>query len=178
MSLTSEFSDQDFSFTVFWLLYEINCYFDGNSFIQVRKFRESRKKNTDEEDEEVLQVSFLNFEHRLKNGMVTSAYVWSHLAILQHCPCQKVPVCLGKISKSFWNLPWYNMYLSYCSIWLWRSLFLCELGNLDAQLFSLKSRQTRHVPLRGLSSETVCDPTTSGCVDGCIEWCYWNKLVL
>lgn len=56
----------------------MNCYFDGNSFffffIQVRKFRESRKKNTEEEDEEVREVTPLNFEHRLKNGMVTCAY--------------------------------------------------------------------------------------------------------
>jgi len=57
----------------------MNCYFDGNSFfivviIQVRKFRESRKKNTEEEDEEVREVTPLNFEHRLKNGIVTSAY--------------------------------------------------------------------------------------------------------
>ena len=53
----------------------MNYYFDRNSFvIQVRKFRESRKKNTEEEDEEVREVNPLNFEHRLKNGMVTSAY--------------------------------------------------------------------------------------------------------
>lgn len=46
----------------------------GTLFIQVRKFRESRKKNTEEEEEEVREVSPLNYEHRVKNGMVTSAY--------------------------------------------------------------------------------------------------------
>lgn len=53
----------------------MNGYFDGNSFFfnQVRKFRESRKENTEEEDEEVREVTPLNFEHRLKNGIVTSA---------------------------------------------------------------------------------------------------------
>lgn len=65
----------------------MNCYFDRNwFFIQVRKFRESRKKNTEEEDKEVREVITLSFEHRLKNGVVTSAYKCSHLAMLQHCP--------------------------------------------------------------------------------------------
>ncbi|NWI36140.1 MRE11 protein, partial [Picathartes gymnocephalus] len=41
---------------------------------EVRKFRESRKKNTEEEDKEVREVIPLNFEQRLKNGVVTSAY--------------------------------------------------------------------------------------------------------
>ncbi|NWV43184.1 MRE11 protein, partial [Grantiella picta] len=41
---------------------------------EVRKFRESRKKNTEEEDKEVREVIPLNFEHRLKRGMVTSVY--------------------------------------------------------------------------------------------------------
>ncbi|NXU87940.1 MRE11 protein, partial [Xiphorhynchus elegans] len=40
---------------------------------EVRKFRESRKKNTEEEDKEVHEVIPLDFEHRLKKGMVTSA---------------------------------------------------------------------------------------------------------
>lgn len=40
----------------------------------MRKFRESRKKNTEEEDEEVREVTLPNFEYRLKSGMVTSAY--------------------------------------------------------------------------------------------------------
>lgn len=35
-------------------------------FIQVRKFRESRKKNAEEEDEEVREVTPLNFEHRMR----------------------------------------------------------------------------------------------------------------
>ncbi|NXU37383.1 MRE11 protein, partial [Drymodes brunneopygia] len=41
---------------------------------EVRKFRESRKKNTEEEDKEVREVIPLNFEHKLKNGVATSAY--------------------------------------------------------------------------------------------------------
>ncbi|NWY46426.1 MRE11 protein, partial [Sylvia atricapilla] len=41
---------------------------------EVRKFRESRKKNTEEEDEEFREVITLNFKHRLKIGVLTSAY--------------------------------------------------------------------------------------------------------
>lgn len=52
-------------------------------FIQVRKFRESRKKNTEEEDKEVREVIPLNFARRLKNGVVTFAYKCSDLAMLQ-----------------------------------------------------------------------------------------------
>uniref|UniRef100_A0A8C3TWV6 Double-strand break repair protein n=1 Tax=Catharus ustulatus TaxID=91951 RepID=A0A8C3TWV6_CATUS len=48
---------------------------------EVRKFRESRKKNTEEEDKEVREVIALNFEHRLNNGVVTSAYKCSHLIL-------------------------------------------------------------------------------------------------
>lgn len=159
----------------------MNCYFDGNSFffIQVRKFRESRKENTEEEDEEVREVTPLNFEHRLKNGMVASAYEWSHLAILQHCPCQKVPVCLGKISKSSLNLAWYNMCLSYCSIWLLRPLFLCKFVNLNVQLFLLWTEvRPGRWPSEICWLKLFVIPSPVDMWLGCIAWYYWNKLVL
>lgn len=152
----------------------------GTHFIQVRKFRESRKKNTEEEDEEVREVTPLNFEHRLKNRMVTSAYEWSHLAIVQHCPCQKVPVCLGNVSKSFLHHPWYNMSLSYCSIWLLISLFLGKLVNLNVQLFFFWTEvRPGRWPSEIWHLKLFVIPSPVGVWMGCIEWCtgtswyYW-----
>lgn len=44
-------------------------------FIQVRKFRESRRENTEEEDEEVREVTAQSFGLRLKDGILCMSEV-------------------------------------------------------------------------------------------------------
>lgn len=91
-------------------------------FTQVRKFRECRRKNAEEEDEEVREVTPLGFGHRLKNRVVTFTYEWNDW---QHHPCPKLSVWLGQI-RIFLKIIFMilcNVCLSYCSIWPLKSLF-------------------------------------------------------